>query len=116
MLSGVAGTAAMTLGVAVEKKLRWRMGGPVDYDASNHVVQAAATVLRHQPSSAAGNRALFLLMHWGYGSAVAIGYPPLRRRFRRPARDHAVRNRLRGDGHDDVPGTGRNPAAVALAS
>lgn len=59
--------------------------GPVDYDASDHVITAASTVLGFEPRSLAGRTALFLLVHWGYGSAVAGVYPTLRSRLPRPA-------------------------------
>lgn len=50
----------------------------VDYDASDHVITAASTVVRFEPRSPAGRTALFLLVHWGFGSAVAAVYPTLR--------------------------------------
>ena len=53
---------------------------PVDYDASEHVVTAAAAVLRHRPATQGGSEAMFLLVHWGYGSAVGIEYVELLRR------------------------------------
>ncbi len=89
---GLAGTSAMTLTLKVEQLARDRYRGgtvvdargpsdePVDYDASEHVVTAAAAVLRHRPDTNSGERALFLLVHWGYGSAVGIEYIELLRR------------------------------------
>ena len=80
-VGGLAGTAVMTAAIAAETALRPDSDGPVDYDASDHVVQAAATVLRRpQPRTARGRRRLFNVVHWGYGSAVALAYVPLRRR------------------------------------
>lgn len=80
---GVAGTAAMTATLALEKAARRHAAGPVDYDASSHVVTAASAVLHHRPQTPRGRTALFLLVHWGYGSAVAGPYPALRRRLGR---------------------------------
>ena len=78
---GLAGTAVMTAALAAESALRRDSDGPVDYDASNHVVIAACKVLRRPvPSSAAGRSAVFNLVHWGYGSAVAMEFEALRRR------------------------------------
>ena len=55
----------------------------LDYDDSEYVVIAAGTLLRgvvgRAPASAAGRRALFLLVHWGYGSAVGAGHAALHR-------------------------------------
>jgi hypothetical protein len=57
----------------------------LDYDDSDHVVVAASTVLRRisgwAPRSPAGRRALFWLVHWGYGSAVGAGHAELRHRL-----------------------------------
>lgn len=57
----------------------------LDYDHSDHVVVAAATVLQRvsgwAPRSAAGRRALFWLVHWGYGSAVGAVHAELRHRL-----------------------------------
>ncbi len=76
---GAVGTAAMTLSLAVQSKIRKESDGPVDYDASDHVVIAASKVVRWNPSSDAGRRVLFNIVHWGYGSAVALEYERLRR-------------------------------------
>lgn len=78
--AGAVGTAVMTLTTRLETALRAPTDHPVDYDVSDHVVTAAATVLRHRPTSATQRRALFLLVHWGYGSLVGVGYEALRAR------------------------------------
>ncbi len=51
----------------------------MDYDASSHVVAAAANAIRCQPRTEQPRRGLFLLVHWGYGSAVGVGCPLLLR-------------------------------------
>jgi hypothetical protein len=71
----------MTGTLALEKWLRRRSPGPVDYDTTGHVVTAASAVLRHRPATRAGRSALFLVVHWGYGSAVGAAYPALRTRL-----------------------------------
>src|SRR5579875_2169371 len=78
-LAGLAGTTVMTATLTGEQRLRRRAPGPVDYDASPHVIVAASTVLHWQPRTPAQRRALFLVVHWGYGSAVGVGYEALRR-------------------------------------
>lgn len=82
---GLVGTSVMTATLKLEQRARRRSRGPVDYDASGHVITAASTVLRFEPRSPAGRTALFLLVHWGYGSAVAGVYPALRSHLPRPA-------------------------------
>ncbi|MGI8680375.1 MAG: hypothetical protein ACR2LX_17140 [Jatrophihabitans sp.] len=76
---GAVGTAMMTLSLAVQSKLRPDVDGPIDYDASDHVVVAASKVVHWNPRSPAGRRVLFNVVHWGYGSVVALEYERFRR-------------------------------------
>ena len=70
----------MTAALAAESALRRSSTGPVDYDASDRVVVAACKVLRRPvPASPGAKRAIFNLVHWGYGSAVAMEFEGLRR-------------------------------------
>jgi hypothetical protein len=61
----------------------------LDYDDSDHVVIAASSVLRRisgwSPRGPRSRRALFWLVHWGYGSAVGAGHAELRHRLGEPA-------------------------------
>lgn len=82
---GLVGTSVMTATLKLEQRARRRSRGPVDYDASGHLITAASTVLRFEPRGLAGRTALFLLVHWGYGSAVAGVYPALRSHLPRSA-------------------------------
>lgn len=84
LASGVAGTTAMTTTTWVQSQLRHVEDIPVDYDATSHVVTAVARVLHHRPRSRREATGEFLLAHWGYGSAVAIGHRLLLRRLSRP--------------------------------
>jgi hypothetical protein len=77
--AGLMGTTAMTLTLWAERRARRRLSGPVDYDASDHVVTAACAVLGVTPSSDLQRKMIFLLVHWGYGSMVGVGYPGLLR-------------------------------------
>ena len=80
LLGGVAGTTAMSAALAAETLLRPNSDGPVDYDASEHVVIAACRAVgRRPPRSERAKRRIFTAVHWGYGSAVALAYEPLRR-------------------------------------
>lgn len=80
LISGLVGTSVMTATMALEKRMRRTHEGPVDYDASSHVVTATATVLHVQPRTRTQRLALFLLTHWGYGSAVALLHETMRAR------------------------------------
>ncbi len=83
LCGGLAGTTAMTAALALETKYFPSDDGLIDYDSSDHVVIAACAVLRRPvPRSRRGRRRIFRLVHWGYGSAVALAYVPIRRRSR----------------------------------
>jgi hypothetical protein len=69
-LAGLAGTAAMTAALRTEQRVRAHGRSIIDYDASGHVTTAAARVLHLEPRTPGQRRALFLLVHWGYGSAA----------------------------------------------
>lgn len=91
VLAGAAGTAAMTTSAHLNRIRYARRHGIapsdinqiLDYDDSEYVAIAASTLLRgvvgRAPASAGGRRALFLVVHWGYGSAVGIAHAALRR-------------------------------------
>jgi hypothetical protein len=79
VVAGLAGTSCMTATMWAEKHFRRNLSRPVDYDASSHVVTAASTVLHWEPSTQGQRRGLFLLVHWGYGSATGMAFPLLRR-------------------------------------
>lgn len=72
--AGFVGTTTMSGTPWLERRVRHHLQKPVDCDASSHVVQAASTLLRIDSGGAGRRRALFLLVHWGYGSAVGVGY------------------------------------------
>jgi hypothetical protein len=71
---GLTGTAVMTFTASRYARLRGATDRIIDYDTSEHVVIAAATVLRVRPRGDRERRALFHLIHWGYGTAVGIAY------------------------------------------
>lgn len=92
LAAGLAGTATMASTAAAYARLRGTPeavpGAPPvvrDFDNSDHVVVAAATLLRLHPRTPAARRALFWTVHWGYGSAFGLGYALLRRVVSRPA-------------------------------
>lgn len=64
----------------LQTRLRPNAEGLIDYDASDHVAIAACNLLRRPvPRSAAGRERIGEIVHWGYGSAVALNYEALRR-------------------------------------
>lgn len=89
--AGAGGTGAMSAGAFLRRRRYARRHGVapadvdvvLDYDDSEHVVIAASTLLRgvtgRAPSSPRGKRALFGLVHWGYGSVVGLGHAGLYR-------------------------------------
>lgn len=81
LAGGVAGTAAMTVSLAVHDRYWPHADGFVDYDATEHVTIAASKVIGWKPRTKRQQRLLFDAVHWGYGSAVAIEYDALRRRL-----------------------------------
>jgi hypothetical protein len=92
LVTGVAGTGAMTVAGTVHAAALGRAPGFVDdhdvldildYDSSAYVPLAAATLLRLPPLSSRQRRLLFHIVHWGYGSVVGSCYTPLARRLGR---------------------------------
>ena len=91
VVAGAAGTAAMTGTALLRRAVHARRRGIrigeideiLDYDDSEHVVIAASSVLGpvlgRRPRTPAQRRAVFALVHWGYGSAVGAGHVGLRR-------------------------------------
>lgn len=82
---GLAGTTAMTTTIRLERAARPGATGPIDYDASDHVVTAASTLLPRPPRTSTEREAVFVAVRWGYGSSVAALYRLLRQRFGRRA-------------------------------
>jgi hypothetical protein len=75
--AGLVGTTAMTAGYAAERLLRRNLDGPLDYDDGTVPALAAARVLRWSDPGPRASRALGLLVHWGYGSAVGVAAVPI---------------------------------------
>jgi hypothetical protein len=78
VLAGAAGTAAMTLAYAAERRRR-HQSEPLDYDDSLVPGQIVASVLRIPSATDREKAVLGTLLRWGYGSAFGIAYVALRR-------------------------------------
>ena len=79
VLAGAAGTATMTLAYAVERRLRHKERGPLDYDDSLVPGQIAASVMHLPHVTARGEEDLGVILRWSYGSAFGLLHGVLRR-------------------------------------
>jgi hypothetical protein len=84
VLAGTAGTAALTLSYAAERRLRARHRGPLDYDDSLVPGQIVASIMHLPHVTAREDEDLGLALRWGYGSAFGLWHGILRRRFGEP--------------------------------
>jgi hypothetical protein len=84
VISGAAGTAALTLAYSLERRVRPSDRGPLDYDDSLVPGQIVATIL-HLPSVTGREEAdLGQLLRWSYGSMFGVWHGLLRRRYQEP--------------------------------
>jgi hypothetical protein len=79
VLAGTAGTTAMTLAYAAERRLRSRAQGPLDYDDSLVPGQIVATVMHLPHVTGREEHELGLALRWTYGSAFGLLHGTLRR-------------------------------------
>lgn len=79
VLAGTAGTATMTLAYALERRLRWRVSEPLDYDDSLVPGQIVASVMHLPQVTEREDRELGLILRWSYGSAFGLWHGTLRR-------------------------------------
>ncbi len=84
VLGGTAGTAALTCAYALERRLRHRRTGPLDYDDSLVPGQIVASVMHLGHVTNREERDLGMLLRWGYGSAFGLWHGLLRRRLSEP--------------------------------
>jgi hypothetical protein len=82
--SGTAGTVALTLAYAVERRLRRGASGPLDYDDSLVPGQIVVTILRLHSVTNREENDLGLALRWTYGSAFGLWHGVLRRRLPEP--------------------------------
>lgn len=84
VLAGTAGTAALSVSYAVERRLRPRRRGPLDYDDSLVPGQIVASIMHLPHVTAREDEELGLILRWGYGSAFGLWHGLLRRKFGEP--------------------------------
>jgi hypothetical protein len=84
VVAGTAGTAAMTLTYAAERRLRHRPTAPLDYDDSLVPGQIVAGIMHLPHVTAREEHDLGLLLRWSYGSVFGLWHGTLRRRLPEP--------------------------------
>ena len=84
MLAGSAGTAALTLAYATERRLRPRVHEPLDYDDSLVPGQIVASVMHLPHVTDREEHELGLALRWSYGSAFGLWHGVLRRTIGEP--------------------------------
>ena len=84
VVAGTAGTAALSLAYVVERKLRPRHEGPLDYDDSLVPGQIVASIMHLPHVTAREDRDIGWMLRWSYGSAFGLWHGLLRRRLPEP--------------------------------
>jgi hypothetical protein len=84
ILAGSAGTAALTLAYAVERRVRRRHRGSLDYDDSLVPGEIVASIMHLPHVTAREENELGLALRWGYGSAFGLWHGLLRQRIAEP--------------------------------
>jgi hypothetical protein len=84
VLAGAAGTAAMSLAYAAERRMRPHVHRALDYDDSLVPGQIVGSVLHLPDVTARDEHELGLALRWGYGSAFGLYHGVLRRHLAEP--------------------------------
>jgi hypothetical protein len=84
VLAGTAGTATMTLVYEVERRLRRRGVGPLDYDDSLVPGEIVAGIMHLPHVTDREEQDLGLLLRWSYGSVFGVWHGTLRRGLGEP--------------------------------
>jgi hypothetical protein len=84
VLAGASGTAAMTAAYAIERRLRPRIKGALDYDDSLVPGEIVAGIMHLSNVTDREENELGLALRWSYGSAFGIWHGFLRRKIGEP--------------------------------
>ncbi len=84
VIAGAAGTATMTAAYGLERRLRPRAKGPLDYDDSLVPGRIVASIMHLPQVTNREDENLGLALRWGYGSAFGLLHGLLRRRVAEP--------------------------------
>ncbi len=82
--AGAAGTAALSLSYALERRLRSRHRGQLDYDDSLVPGQIVVSILHLPHVTAREDEEIGLALRWSYGSAFGLWHGLLRRHVSEP--------------------------------
>ena len=115
VLAGSAGTLALTLAYATERRVRRGHRGQLDYDDSLVPGQIVASIMHLPHVTDREENELGLALRWGYGSAFGIWHGILHRRFSEPLASIMFGATLMSATLTLFPASGPNAAAVALA-
>ena len=108
VLAGTAGTAALTLAYAAERRVR-RARAPLDYDDSLVPGQIVASVMHLPHVTSREDHELGLILRWGYGSAFGMMHGTLRRAVGEPWASAAFGGMLMSATLTLFPVLGRTP-------
>ncbi len=84
VLAGSAGTLALTLAYATERRVRRGHTGQLDYDDSLVPGQIVASIMHLPHVTGREENELGLALRWGYGSVFGVWHGMLRGRFSEP--------------------------------
>ena len=84
VLAGTAGTAALSLAYVVERRVRQRHQGPLDYDDSLVPGQIVASIMHLPHVTAREDRDIGWALRWSYGSVFGLWHGILRRHIPEP--------------------------------
>jgi hypothetical protein len=84
VLAGAAGTSALTLAYALERRLRPGVRGPLDYDDSLVPGEIVVSILHLPHVTAREENEVGVMLRWSYGSAFGIWHGILHRRVAEP--------------------------------
>jgi hypothetical protein len=82
--AGTAGTTTLTLFYDVERRVRQRDRGPLDYDDSLVPGRIVASIMHLPHVTGREDWELGMALRWSYGSAFGLWHGILRRRFGEP--------------------------------
>lgn len=84
VLAGTAGTAALTLAYAAERRLRAGRPAQLDYDDSLVPGEIVASIMHLGHVTAREDHEIGLAFRWGYGSVFGLWHGVLHRRIAEP--------------------------------
>jgi hypothetical protein len=109
VLAGTAGTATMTLAYALERRLRPRFHGDLDYDDGLVPGKIVASVMHLPQATDREDHELGLILRWTYGSAFGLWHGLLRRMIPEPWASAAFGGTLMTATFSLFPVLGRTP-------